>query len=212
MPRRGAHVVVGARKQDRLDRVAGEIREMGRESLAVSTDVTVPEQVDNLIQKTLDAFGRLDIMVANAGGGGFSGIMKAKLADWDPTIGLNLDSEFLCDVGAAKVMIEQGHGGKIINISSTAGINLNPGLAAYAAAKAGMINLTKSLAVIFAEHNINVNCVAPGFTATPTSGELASPRQAPERTVPGCRRCCCPTNRNMSRTLAYSSPRTPPRT
>ena len=117
----GAHVVVGARKQDRLDRVAGEIREMGRESLAVSTDVTVPEQVDNLIQKTLDAFGRLDIMVANAGGGGFSGIMKAKLADWDPTIGLNLDSAFLCDVGAAKVMIEQGHGGKIINISSTAG-------------------------------------------------------------------------------------------
>ena len=112
-------------------------------------------------------FGRLDIMVANAGGGGFSGIMKAKLADWDRTIGLNLDSAFLCDVGAGKVMIEQGGGGKIINISSTAGINLNPGLAAYAAAKAGMINLTKSLAVIFAEHNINVNCVAPGFTATP---------------------------------------------
>ena len=164
----GAHVVVGARQQERLDRVAGEIRAMGRESLAISTDVTVPEQVDHLIQKTLDAFGRLDVMVANAGGGGFSGIMKAKLADWDRTIGLNLDSAFLCDVGAATVMIEQGDGGKIINISSTAGINLNPGLAAYAAAKAGMISLTKRVAVIFAEHDINVNCVAPGFTATPT--------------------------------------------
>ena len=64
-------------------------------------------------------------------------------------------------------MIEQGAGGKIINISSTAGINLNPGLAAYAAAKAGVINFTKTLALNYAGHNINVNCVAPGFTATP---------------------------------------------
>ena len=163
----GAHVVVAARKQERLDRVADEVRAMGRKSLAIATDVTVPEQVDNLIDKTLETFGRLDIMVANAGGGGFSGIMKATLADWDRTIALNLDSAFLCDVGAAKVMIEQGDGGKIINISSTAGINLNPRLEAYAAAKAGMINLTKSLALNFAEHNINVNCVAPGVTVTP---------------------------------------------
>ncbi len=163
----GAHVVVGARQQERLDRVAGEIRKMGRESLAIATDVTVPEQVDNLIERTLEKFGRLDIMVANAGGGGFSGVMKATLADWDRTIGLNLDSAFLCDVAAAKVMIEQGDGGKIINISSTAGINLNPRLEAYAAAKAGMINLTKSLAINFAGHDINVNCVAPGVTVTP---------------------------------------------
>ena len=163
----GAHVVVGARTQERLDRVAGEIREMGRQSLAISTDVTVPEQVDNLIEKTLETFGRLDIMVANSGGGGFSGVMKAKLADWDRTIGLNLDSAFLCDVAAAKVMIERGDGGKIINISSTAGINLNPRLEAYAAAKAGMISFTKSLALNLAEHGINVNCVAPGVTVTP---------------------------------------------
>ena len=161
----GAHVVVGARRRERLDRVAGEIREMGKESLAIATDVTVPEQVDNLVQKTLAKFGRLDIMVANSGGGGFPPITEATLGDWDKQVSLNLDSAFLCDVAAGKVMIEQG-GGKIINISSTAGINLNPRLAAYAAAKAGMINLTKSLALVWAAHGINVNCVAPGFTAT----------------------------------------------
>jgi NAD(P)-dependent dehydrogenase (short-subunit alcohol dehydrogenase family) len=162
----GAHVVVAARKLERLERVAGEIRDMGRESLAVATDVTDPAQVKNLIQATLDRFGRLDIMVANSGGGGFPPITEATLEDWDKQIGLNLDSAFLCDVAAGKAMIEQGTGGKIINISSTAGINLNPGLAAYAAAKAGMINLTKTLAVLWAGHDINVNCIAPGFTAT----------------------------------------------
>jgi NAD(P)-dependent dehydrogenase (short-subunit alcohol dehydrogenase family) len=165
--RAGAHVVVAARKLERLERVAGEIREMGRESLAISTDVTVPEQVDNLISKTVEQFGRLDIFVANSGGGGFPPITEATLDDWDSQIGQNLDSAFLCNVAAGKVMIEQGTGGKIINISSTAGINLNPGLSAYAAAKAGMINFTKSIAVIWAAHNININCIAPGFTATP---------------------------------------------
>jgi NAD(P)-dependent dehydrogenase (short-subunit alcohol dehydrogenase family) len=161
----GAHVVLAARKKERLDRVAGEIRAMGRESLVIVTDVTVPEQVDNLIQQTVEKFGRLDIMVANSGGGGFPPIDKATLEDWDQQIGLNLDSAFLCDVAAGKVMLEQGSG-KIINISSTAGINLNPSLPAYAAAKAGVINLTKTLAVIWAAKNVNVNCIAPGFIAT----------------------------------------------
>ncbi len=163
--RAGAHVVVASRNQENLDRVAAEIQALGRESLAIATDVTVPDQVENLIQRTVERFGRLDIMVANSGGGGFPPIEKATLADWDRQISLNLNSAFLCDVAAGKVMIEQ-KSGKIINVSSTAGINLNPGMAAYAAAKAGMINLTKSLAVSWARHNINVNCIAPGFTAT----------------------------------------------
>jgi gluconate 5-dehydrogenase len=165
--RAGAHVVVAARKLERLERVAAEIREMGRQSLAIATDVTVPQQVDNLIEQTLEKFGRLDIMVANSGGGGFPPIDEATLAQWDQQISLNLDSAFLCDVAAGKAMIAQGTGGKIVNISSTAGINLNPSLAAYAAAKAGMINFTKSLALIWAAHDINVNAIAPGFTATP---------------------------------------------
>ena len=185
--RAGAHVVVAARKQERLDRVASEVRAMGRESLAISTDVTDPVQVDRLIKMTVEKFGRLDIMVANSGGGGFPPLEKATLEDWDQQITLNLDSAFLCDVAAARVMIEQGTGGKIINISSTAGINLNPGLAAYAAAKAGMINFTKSAALTWAGKGINVNCVAPGFTATPgirKAGYVPSATRKDGTTVP----------------------------
>ncbi|MDG2072685.1 MAG: SDR family NAD(P)-dependent oxidoreductase [Pseudomonadales bacterium] len=165
--RAGAHVVVAARKQERLDKAASAVRALERESLAISTDVTDPDQVNRLIEKTLEKFGRLDIMVANSGGGGFPPLLDATLADWDQQVALNLDSAFLCDVAAAKAMIAQGSGGKIINISSTAGINLNPGLAAYAAAKAGVINFTKTVALSWAGHGINVNCVAPGFVATP---------------------------------------------
>ncbi|MAI41834.1 MAG: hypothetical protein CMP95_05205 [Gammaproteobacteria bacterium] len=167
--RAGAHVVLAARQQERLERVAEDIRALGRQSLAIATDVTEPDQIDQLLKKTVERFGRLDIMVANSGGGGFPSLDKATLEDWQKQITLNLDSAFLCDVGAGKIMIEQGTGGRIINISSTAGINLNPALPAYAAAKAGMINFTKSLALTYARgnHSINVNCVAPGFTATP---------------------------------------------
>lgn len=164
--RAGAHVVVAARKQERLDKVAEEVRALGRKSLAIATDVTDPDQVNRLIEKTVEKFGRLDIMVANSGGGGFPPLDKATLEDWDQQITLNLDSAFLCNVAAAKAMIAQGSGGKIINIASTAGINLNPGLAAYAAAKAGMINFTKTAGLLWSGQNINVNCVAPGFTAT----------------------------------------------
>jgi len=161
----GANVVVASRKQENLDKAASEIKAVGRESLAIATDVTVPEQVDNLIEKTVDAFGRIDIMVCNSGGGGGAPVEEMTLDQWDQQIALNLSSVFLCNAAAGKVMIKQ-KGGRIVNISSTAGINLNPGLAAYAAAKAAVINLTKSLAVQWAQHNINVNAIAPGFTAT----------------------------------------------
>ncbi len=163
--RAGAHVVVASRNQENISRVADLVRSMGRDALAIPTDVTKPDDVENLVALTADHFGRVDIMVANAGGGGSPPIEKSTLDDWNQQIALNLNSAFLCDLAAGKVMMAQ-KSGKIINVSSTAGINLNPGLAAYAAAKAGVISLTKSLGVSWARHNINVNCIAPGFTAT----------------------------------------------
>ena len=162
----GANVVVVGRNQENLDKVAAEIKALGRESLAVATDICVPEQVDNMVKQTVDKFGRIDILVNNAGGSlTFKKVEELSPNDWNATITLNLTGTFLCSVAAGKVMIEQ-KGGKIINISSVAGIKVDPRLAPYGAAKAGVINLTKSLATGWAKHNINVNCIAPGLTST----------------------------------------------
>lgn len=162
----GADVVVAARGMERLEAAADEIRALGRRALAVQTDVTEPDQVDALIERTTAEMGQIDIMVANSGGGGSPKLTDITRDDWEKQMRLNLSSAFLCDMAAGKAMLAQGTGGRIINISSTAGINLNPGLPAYAAAKAGMISFTKSLAVSWAGDGINVNCIAPGFTAT----------------------------------------------
>jgi gluconate 5-dehydrogenase len=162
----GAKVVVAGRTQKNLDRVASEIRALGREALAVATDVTVPEQVDNMVKQTVDKFGRLDIMVNNAGRGqNPTKPEELSYQDWNEIIALNLTGVFLGSTAAARVMIEQ-KSGKIINIASTAGIKGDPGMVHYSAAKAGVIILSRNLADAWAEHNINVNCIAPGLTAT----------------------------------------------
>ncbi len=162
----GADVVVASRKQENLDKVAAEIKSMGRESLAVVTDITKPEQVDNMIKQTLARFGRLDIMVNNAGGAlTFKGMEGVSLEEWNANVTLNLTGTFLCSVAAGKVMIEQKKG-KIINISSVSGVRASPMLAPYGAAKAGVNNLTRSLAAEWARHNINVNAIVPGVINT----------------------------------------------
>jgi 3-oxoacyl-[acyl-carrier protein] reductase len=172
----GAHVVIAARTQEKIDKVAAEIRSLGRESLAVATDVTDPEQVDNMVAKTVAQFGRIDIMVNNAGGAMFVKPPEELLpAEWSAAIALNLTSVFLCSAAAGKVMMEQD-GGKIINVSSVAGMRLSPAFVHYGAAKAGVINLTKSLAVCWGPKNINVNCIAPGLTATEGVADWLPPK------------------------------------
>jgi len=165
--RAGANVVVASRKQENLDKVAAEIEALGAQSLALATDITKPDDVDNLIKQTVDRFGRLDIMVNNAGGG--SSMKKAEdtpYEEWVRLIDFNLTGCFLCCIAAGKQMIEQD-GGKIINISSIAGTKGNPGMLHYSAAKAGMISLSNNLSFMWAKHNINVNTIAPGLIATP---------------------------------------------
>ena len=157
----GADVVVGSRKQVNLDSAAEEIRALGRRSLAIATDVRLPEQVDNLIKQTVDTFGRIDILVNNAGASFMCALEDMTPNGWDTIININLKGTFLCCRVAAKVMIQQ-KSGRIINISSTAGVNGSPRMAHYGAAKAGVINFTKSLAMEWAPHNINVNVISPG--------------------------------------------------
>lgn len=139
------------------------------EALAVATDVTDAVQVDALVEKTFAAFGRLDIMVNNAGGAVVVGppdTITPKM--WRLIIGLNLNSVFFGSIAAARVMKKQG-GGRIINISSKAGVSgpFQANMAGYGAAKAGVNNLSEALASAWAKDNISVNSVTPGAIATP---------------------------------------------
>jgi len=161
----GAKVVIGSRKQANLDSVAAEIKASGGQCLAIATDIRVPEQVDNLVKQTVDKFGRIDILVNNAGASFMCPVEEMTPNGWDTIININLKGTFLCCRAVGKVMIEQKKG-KIINFASTAGVNGSVGMAHYGAAKAGVINFTKTLAMEWAKHNINVNCIAPGLIET----------------------------------------------
>jgi gluconate 5-dehydrogenase len=162
----GAHVVVASRNQEKLEKVATKIKALGRESLAIATDVCVPEQVDNMVKQTVDRFGHIDILVNNAGGAlHFKKPEVLSPDEWNAGIALNLTSVFLCSTAVGKVMIQQ-KSGKIINVSSVAGLKSSAGFVHYGAAKAGVINLTKSLAEGWGQYNIHVNCIVPGLTAT----------------------------------------------
>jgi NAD(P)-dependent dehydrogenase (short-subunit alcohol dehydrogenase family) len=161
----GAKVVVASRKLENLEKTVAEVKALGGEALAVVTDVRVPEQVNNMVKQTVDKFGRLDILVNNAGAGFPVKIEELSPNGWDVIINIDLRGVFLCTVAAAKVMIPQ-KSGKIINISSVAGLNGSGRMAHYGAAKAGVINFTKSCSVEWAPYNINVNCIAPSMIET----------------------------------------------
>lgn len=161
MAKVGAHVVVASRNLDHLNPAADELRALGRQALAVSVDVRVPDQVDGLVSATMERFGRIDILVNNHGALFQCPVEDLSPGGWNAIIGINLTGVFLCSRAVGKVMIQQ-QGGKIINIVSIAGLHGSPMTAPYGAAKAGVINFTKSLAMEWAKHHIYVNAVAPG--------------------------------------------------
>jgi len=162
----GASVVVASRNKENLDKVVGDIEGLGGKALAVATDITVPEQVDNMVRQTVDTFGSLDILVNNAGSWGRSGLpTDLALEQWNEIIEICLTGTFLCSIAAGKQMIKQ-QSGKIINISSTAGTKGNPGALHYSAAKAGVLSLSNNLSFMWARHNICVNAILPGLIAT----------------------------------------------
>lgn len=168
----GAKVAVVGRHRDALDGVVAEIEGQGGAATAIVADVTDSVQVEEMVAGTLDAFGSVDILVNNVGGISFGKPEDISPQDWANSIALNLNSVFFCCAAAARRMIEQ-QGGKIVNIASSSGIKGEENAAHYAAAKAAVINLTRSLAISWAIHNINVNCVAPGSV------------EVPDRPIPG---------------------------
>ncbi|MEL6855396.1 MAG: 3-oxoacyl-[acyl-carrier-protein] reductase [Cyanobacteria bacterium J06607_13] len=172
----GAKVVVNyARSSGAADEVVAAIgqtsTQTGAEAVALQADVSQANQVDALVQATMDKFGRIDVLVNNAGITRDTLLLRMKPADWQAVIDLNLTGVFLCTRAVSKIMLKQ-RSGRIINISSVAGLMGNPGQANYSAAKAGVIGFTKTIAKELAPRGVTANAVAPGFIATDMTEDL----------------------------------------
>ena len=168
----GAEVVVNySSSAAAAEEVVATIKADGGQAYALQANVSVEEDVDGLIKTVLERSGRLDVLVNNAGITRDGLLMRMKTTDWQSVIDLNLSGVFLCTRAVARPMLKQ-KSGRIINITSVVGLMGNAGQANYAAAKAGVIGLTRSTAKELASRGITVNAVAPGFIATDMTKDL----------------------------------------
>jgi 3-oxoacyl-[acyl-carrier protein] reductase len=167
----GAKVAVAARSEDKLSALVADIDAAGGCGFAVKMDVADAEQVKAGFKQVLEKFGRLDILVNNAAITRDGLAMRMKADDWESVLRTNLTGAHLCIQQALPTMLK-ARAGRIINISSVVAQSGNAGQANYVAAKAGIIGLTKAIAIEIASRNITVNAVAPGFIATPMTDVL----------------------------------------
>ena len=148
--------------QAKADAVVAEIVERGGEAFAVRADVTAAAEVEAMVAAVSERWGRLDVLVNNAGITRDTLLMRMDEADWDAVITTNLKSAYLCCKAVTRAMMRQRYG-RILNVSSVVGVTGNPGQANYAAAKAGLLGFTRSMAKELATRGVTVNAVAPGF-------------------------------------------------
>lgn len=162
----GADIVLAGRREEPLKSTATEIEALGRRVLTVPTDVTDPAACQALVDSTLAEFGHLDVLLNNAGGGETKSMMKWTDEEWHQVLDLNLSSAWYLSRAAAKPMLAQGKGA-IVNISSGASLLSMPQAPIYGAAKAGLNNLTGSMAAAWTRKGVRVNCIACGAIRTP---------------------------------------------
>ncbi|MEH2057656.1 MAG: 3-oxoacyl-[acyl-carrier-protein] reductase [Nostoc sp.] len=171
----GAIAVVNyASSSAAAEAVVTEITDAGGQAIAIQADVSQGDQVDALVKTVMEKFSRVDILVNNAGITRDNLLLRLKTEDWQAVIDLNLTGVFFCTRAISKIMLKQ-RSGRIINITSVAGLMGNPGQSNYSAAKAGVIGFTKSVAKELATRGITVNAVAPGFITTDMTSDLNNP-------------------------------------
>ncbi len=161
----GVHTVLAARNSELLKELNSEIKANGGSSIAVAADVTSEHSVQNLVIETLKHFGKIDILINNAGVGVFSNVIDMKVDDYETMMNVNLKGVFLCSRGVLPTMMKQKHG-EIINIASLAGKNSFAGGSVYSATKWGLIGFARSLMLEVRDHNIRVVTISPGSVNT----------------------------------------------
>ncbi len=176
----GAKVAIVEIDRDRGQKTVDMIREKGQEALLALTDITDPSQVKSMVTKVIEVYGKINILVNNAGLYVQGDVINTNEEQWDRIMAVNLRAAFLCCKYCIPPMIEKG-GGVVINVSSEAGIVAIKNQIAYNVSKAGLISLTKSIALDFASQNIRANCVCPGTTETSLVASALAKQADPER-------------------------------
>ena len=164
----GADVVVTARTLSALEETAAEVEKQGRKALPISCDVADPESVDQMVKRTMEEFGKIDILVTTAGIALRHAAEEMPIDEWQKVMDVNVRGTFLCCQAVAKEMIQRGEGGKIVTVGSIRGLQGHPaGYSGYATSKGAVHLLTKQLATEWAKYKIHVNCIAPCIFWTP---------------------------------------------
>lgn len=173
----GAKIAIADLVPEAADAVAKEVADMGGEALAVYGSVSSPEDVEKMVQATVDRFGKIDILINNAGITRDNLLVRMSEQEWDVVLDTNLKGVFNCTKAVAKLMMRERKG-KIVNMASVMGIVGNAGQANYSASKGGVIALTKTTAKELGSRGINVNAVAPGFIQTVMTEEMPEDAKA----------------------------------
>lgn len=167
----GAAVTVAARTSGELDTFVAQAKAAGGQAVACPADVTDEAAVERMVQATVETFGRVDILVNNSGIVATTPLLDQPPAEWDKVIATNLRGTYLATRAAGRHLVAQGSG-KVINIASNFALQGVAGHAAYAASKAGVIAFTRTMAIEWARHGVQVNAIAPGYFATPLNAGM----------------------------------------
>lgn len=176
----GARVVLLSNDNDELLQTEAEFKQNGFDSLIFHTDVSIPEQVEQAVNQTVEACGRIDVLVNNAGIASEEDFLEISDENWRKILDVNLNGMFYVAQRVSRQMVKQQYGGSIINMGATNGLAGEVGYAHYNASKGGIVLLTKTMALELGRHSVRVNAVCPGYIITPLSQSIDSPETVEE--------------------------------